>query len=84
MIPENISGSNIVAAISYINQNGVPSRRDSTVWDLIYGGKRYPPKYVICIANKYVNGVELIGNEFGGGPETNSFLEARGFEIVPK
>lgn len=84
MIPENISGSDIVAALAYIDQNRVPPRRDSTVWDLIYKGKRYPPKYVICIANRYINGIELIGNEFSGGPEANSFLEIRGFEIVPK
>jgi len=79
MIPENITGKHIKMAIDYIDQHGVPPRRGSTVYDLIYNGKSYPPKYVVCIAYKYTSGNELIGNEFSGGKETNNFLGNKGY-----
>ena len=83
MIPINITSSHITTAIGEIDRDGVPARRNSTRYDLLYNGQRYPPKYVVSIANRYANGVELIYN-FGGGYETNSFLEHRGYTIVPK
>jgi len=35
------------------------------------------------VANMAVNGSELHPGDFGGGAETNTFLEKLGFEIVP-
>jgi hypothetical protein len=84
MIPENITGKHIQMAIDYIDKNGVPPTRRSTVYDLSYNGRRYPPKYVICIAYKYAGGNELVGDEFSGGRETNNFLADRGYTTVKK
>ena len=84
MIPINITSSHITSAIREIDRNGVPPRRNSTRYDLLYDGQRYPPKYVVSIANRYANGVELNSYDFGGGDETNGFLERRGFTIVQK
>lgn len=84
MIPTNIASSHITNAIREIDQNGVPPRRNSTRYDLLYDGQRYPPKYVVSIANRYANGIELSSYDFGGGPEANNFLRERGFEIIEK
>lgn len=61
--------------------NGVPQNRESTKYRLEYKGRTYPPKYLISIANKYVNGHELKPCEFSGGNESNEFLMNLGFEI---
>jgi len=85
MIPINITSFHITSAIREINRSGVPTHRKSKGHDLLDGGQRYPPKYVISVANKYPNNVELDYRKFNGGrQETNPFLESRGFTIVPK
>ncbi len=83
MIPKNITCSEILNAIHQIDQEGIPKARLSRTYSIKYNNKYYPPKYVISIANKMINGFELKSDEFGGGTETNSFLEKLGFEIVP-
>ena len=84
MIPKNITSSHIISAIGKIDRDGVPPRRNSTGYDLLYNGRKYPPKYVVSIANRCPNGEELDYHKFSGGDETNNFLRQRGFEIVPK
>lgn len=81
MIDKNITKENVLKAISEIDINGIPSNRKSTKYHLIFNDKFYPPKYVLSIANKHVNGKELEPNEFGGGDETNNFLINLGFKI---
>lgn len=83
-IPENILREHILKAIEYIDENGVPKKRQSTKYDLLYKAKRYPPKYVISIANKYSNGKEFESQVFYGGKQSNDFLKKRGFDIVDK
>lgn len=84
VIPKNISKGDILNAIREIDNNGIPKGRDSKKFALFFNGKYYPPKYVISLANRYANGVSLSIDEFGGGNETNRFLEGLGFEIVEK
>jgi len=85
MIPTNIASSHVISAIGEIDRDGVPPRRRSTGYDLLLNNRRYPPKYVVSIANRYANGVELSSCDFTGGRyETNPFLSERGFEIVGK
>ena len=83
MIPKNIDREAILAAIQYIDEDGIPKSRLSRTYNLKHNGKLYPPKYLISIANKLINGTELEPFMFGGGVETNSFLEKLGFEITP-
>jgi len=73
-----------VKALKEIDAKGVPSRRWSRRFVLVYNGREYPPKYVISLANKYANGVMLDSSLFCGGQETNRFLKKLGFEIVEK
>ncbi|TWI83276.1 hypothetical protein IQ13_1384 [Lacibacter cauensis] len=53
MIPKEITKQNILQAIHYIDQYGVPKMRVSKDWDLIYKDRAYPPKYLISIANLF-------------------------------
>ncbi len=84
MIPSNITKENIIHALEYIDRYGVPKNRESTKYKLKYKHRNYPPKYVISIANKYANKIELKPSEFSGGNETNNFLINLGFKISDK
>jgi hypothetical protein len=82
MIPSNIGRDHIIKAIEEIDSNGVPPRRESRDYYLIFEGRVYPPKYVISLANKFANGRKLESSRFTGGQETNNFLRRLEFEIV--
>lgn len=59
----------------------------STKFDLLWKGLRFPPKVVVSRAVKLEHGVELPESEFSGGSQTgqaNAVLERLGFAIVPK
>lgn len=83
MIPKNIRKNDVLKAMQQIDQEGVPKSRQSHTYYIQHNGKRYPPKYIISLANSKVNGSELLPAEFGGGTETNRFLCGLGFEIIP-
>jgi len=82
MIPLNIEREHIIKATREIDLNGIPPRRNSKKYFLIFEGKRYPPKYVLSLANRFANGEGLDSSEFSGGQETNNFLKRLGFDIV--
>jgi hypothetical protein len=52
----------------------------SQAYALKYDGKRYPPRYIISIANRYANG-SLLEKKKIGSHETNTFLAELGFKI---
>jgi hypothetical protein len=84
-IPKSIARQHIERAIEQLRKKrDIPPRRESSKFDLLYMGERFPPKYVLSLANKFV----APGNEtlrtFRGGRLTNGFLESNGFTIVPK
>jgi len=82
MIPKNIKKNHILRALNEIDRNSIPSGRDSRKFQLERDGHLYPPKYVISLANKYANYEMLDSSQFGGGKESNSFLENLGFKII--
>ena len=84
MIPQNITKEHTLQAIQKIDsQEEIPVNRESVNYDLFYHGKRYPPKYIISIANKYANGYELKSTKFNA-IEAKTFLPKLGFEIKLK
>lgn len=84
-LPPEITRQHIIQAIEEIKKVRWPPRNDSTTYDLLFEGERYPPKIVVMYANKYANGELFDVNNFSGGEATtNRFFRARGFEIVPK
>src|SRR6476620_9496818 len=85
-IPQNITKEHILKAIEKIDKEGYDFHAESNYYDLLYNGKRYPPKLVVSWANIYANGQELDRNKFEGGVGTSSFnlLEKNGFIIEKK
>ncbi len=83
-IPHEIKAEHVHAAIAEIERNGVPPSRQSMLYDLVYQGRCYPPKYVVSLAAKHATGQALPSNRFSGGSETNAFLRAMGFEVTSK
>ncbi|MFD1674289.1 hypothetical protein [Alicyclobacillus fodiniaquatilis] len=82
MIPKNIKQSHILMALSEIDRQGIHNkRRQRSKYHLVHDSRYYPPKYVLSLANKYANGMELPPSDFGGGSETNEFLASLGFSI---
>jgi 5-methylcytosine-specific restriction protein B len=75
-IPTNITREHIIQAINEVSKNGYDRKRDSRKYDLLHEGKRYPPKVVLTIANKFANGEELHHSKFSGGVVyANKFLK---------
>jgi len=81
MIPSNITREHIRKALEKIDAEAIPPSRKPTKFVLVFNGKRYPPKYVISLANEYANDEELKSSKFSGGQETNNFLKRLGFDI---
>ena len=85
-LPRNIKRDDILQGIRKIEEEGIPPQAHSSTYDLLYNGKRFPPKLVLAYANIFANGEELDRNEFEGGKGTTCFkiLKDNGFKIVLK
>jgi hypothetical protein len=81
LIPTKIERIHVIKAIKEIDSNGIPQGRESRRFLLSFGGKEYPPKYILSLANRYINGKELNPSKFSGGQETNTFLRSLGFVV---
>ena len=82
IIPKYIRREHILEALKKIDEEGIPPKRQSRKYYLVYNGKYYPPKYVVSIANAIATGEELDPKVFNGGRETNIFLKKLGFKVV--
>lgn len=83
-IPTNISKDDILKAIKYIDENDVPDKYKSTKYELVdKSGKKYPPKYIIAVANYLVNH-EDISTEGFNAIEAKNLLEGLNFVIETK
>lgn len=84
MIPSTVTRDHVIAAIEHVRRRGVPSGRASRGYELVVDGQRLPPKYVVAVAIELATGTHPSSNAFGGGVETNGFLERLGFTVVVK
>jgi|JI6StandDraft_1071083.scaffolds.fasta_scaffold10628_2 5-methylcytosine-specific restriction enzyme B len=82
-IPKNITREHIEKAILEINPSQIPSHRHEQHYSLIDGRKSLPPKYVISIANKFANSIELDSNDFNA-VEAKTFLLKHNFNVIDK
>jgi hypothetical protein len=59
---------------------------DSTLYDVLFNSKRYPPKAVVGLAAEIAAGTQLGPKDFKGGEESKCFrvLRKAGFEISRK
>ena len=85
-IPQNISREHLLFAIDEIRESGIPSGAESTKYDLVQDGERFPPKLIVAVANRFANGEELDRAAFSGGLASTAFrlLKDRGFRIETK
>ena len=81
MIPKELQHQHFMKAIQEIEKNGVPKSRESYIYDLLLDGKKYPPKYVISIANKYLTGKELSPDIFNAVTAKDYFIR-NGYRIL--
>ena len=84
----DMNREDVLKAISEFNLNtmGVYGFVDSTDYDLIYEGRRFPPKAIFGSATERVVGRALTSDEFTGGESSACFqiLRKLGFLIVSK
>src|SRR4051812_30898816 len=76
----NFSRASILNALGRINQMNPLDMNPPTKFELLFHGKRYPPKEVLRYANLEIEGGILEGH--GGGDETNDVLIKLGFNVV--
>ena len=80
----SVNKQDILNACKYIDEHGAPDRNKSTKYDLVTDeGKKYPPKYVIAVANHLANGVDITTDEYNA-VEAKDFLQGLGFVIEDK
>lgn len=82
----NVEREHVLAALAEIDQSGVPKTAESTVYDLIHGTRRYPPKLVLSLASKHAGGEAFDRSMFSGGAGSPAFalLRSLGFHIERK
>ena len=78
-----VSKESVFKAMQYIDEQGVPLHNQSTKYDLIENDKKYPPKYVIAVADHIENGREINTTSFNA-VEARMFLENLGLKVELK
>lgn len=79
-----IKKQDIIDALRYIDENGIPFHNQSTKYELVTeDGKKYPPKYVVAVADHLANGTDISTNGFNAG-EAKNYLEGQDFNIETK
>ena len=74
----------IIDALKFIDENGVPEHNTSVKYVLVSeNGKKYPPKYVVAIADHLANGTDISTTGFNAA-EAKNYLEEQGFTIETK
>ncbi|MBR9859799.1 hypothetical protein GYB22_03440 [bacterium] len=79
--PEKITRNNILAAVRKIEREK-HEIKPSTRWHVMINGNPYPPKEIMRYAHEDMNGKHLW--HYGGGDQTNKWLEKLGFMVVGK
>ena len=74
----------IIDALEFIDEKGVPDHNASVKYALVSGdGKKYPPKYVVAVADHLANGTDISTTGFNA-VEAKNYLEGQGFTIETK
>lgn len=76
-----ITKMDVLKALEFIDQNGVPDHNASTKYNLVSDtGRKYPPKYVVAVADHLANGSAIKTDGFVS-MEAKRFLEGLGFTV---
>lgn len=77
-----VSRGEILRALQFVDENGVPAQNKSTRYFLLgENGKSYPPKYVIAVANHLANGIAIDTSGYNA-IEAKNYLKNKGFTIT--
>jgi putative restriction endonuclease len=85
-IPDGITREDVLAAIQKLDAGVEHGFGPSLKYDLIFEGRRYPPKAVLGLAAERLAGRVLDPSEFTGGESSKStrILRDLGFDVAPK
>ena len=72
-LPDNISSADLEAAINAFDAGVEHYFGRSTSYDMLYRGKRYPPKAIVGIASGAREGEPFIPDDFTGGIGSKCF-----------
>ncbi|SES74571.1 AAA family ATPase [Hymenobacter actinosclerus] len=81
--PTQLTRDHILRALRLIERQGQPLP-PSTVYDLVYKGRRYPPRPVLQLAFQLASGQPAATLPLRAGEPTNQALEALDFTIATK
>ena len=74
----------ILNALKFIDENGVPEHNTSVKYVLVSeNGKKYPPKYVVAVADHLANSTDISTESFNS-VDAKDYLENMGFVIEEK
>ena len=74
----------VIDALKFIDENGVPEHNTSVKYVLVFeNGKKYPPKYVMAVADHLANGTDISAEAFTS-VDAKNYLESQGFTIETK
>ncbi|RDC61766.1 AAA family ATPase [Adhaeribacter pallidiroseus] len=79
---KSITREHILQAISNIDHQQLRMRA-STVYDVVYKGKRYPPRELLRLAHQLASGTATEW-AISAGTASNTYLEKLGFSVVTK
>ena len=69
----------VIDALKFIDENGVPEHNTSVKYVLVSeDGKKYPPKYVVAIADHLANSTDISTESFNS-VDAKNYLESLGF-----
>jgi len=80
MIQKDIQDKHFEKAARDIDRNGVPAKRKSREYDVIIGGNKYPPKYLISKAAEFAFGTAHPANKFTAR-EAIKYMRARKYFV---
>lgn len=85
-IPDGIEARHLIGAIRRIASGAPNAFAESTGYDVLFEGQRYPPKAVVGVAAGLLTGTELGPYDFKGGVSSKCFrvLLSNGFVVVKK
>ena len=74
----------VIDALKFIDKNGVPEHNTSVKYVLVSeDGKKYPPKYVVAVADHLANSADISTESFNS-VDAKNYLESLGFSIETK
>ena len=74
----------VIDALKFIDENGVPEHNTSVKYVLVSeNGKKYPPKYVVAVADHLANSTDISTESFNS-VDAKNYLESLGFSIETK